>query len=294
MSSLRKFQQDPKILLNNALTMYRSKRIRTAVVEGVCDKRFLSQWIPSGAAIRFDGFDGKGLVDDAYQASRSKPYSDYEFLYFFADVDFDVIAKLPLNEHPNFIYNAFCFDENRPHYNDLESYLINTNAFEKVLANLDVSVDEAKGLRERLERASRVTGSLRAADTLLKKSLRLRSSILNGLEIRGFFNPREISFDEGELYKALPRWSNYPEHTDDLIQAAQRLDRESPAIWSLSRGHDVTEMLSLHLEDRGQRGMTAQKLELMLRLACEFAQFQQSPMGKRLTVSGGMTAMCFT
>lgn len=271
--------------------MFRSKQIRTAVVEGVCDKRFLSQWIPAGAAIRFDGLDGKPLVDLAYKNSRLKPYSDFEFLYFFADVDFDVISKQPLNEHPSFVYNAFCFEENRLHYNDLETYLINTSAFGKVLVNLDIDANEADGLRERLERASRVTGSLRAADIIVQRANNLRSSILNGLEIRAFFNPRDVAFNETELFKALPRWSNYREHIDDLIEAAKRLDRESPSDWSLSRGHDLTEMLALHLEHRGQRGMTAEKLELMLRLACELAEFQDSPMGKRLAASGGMTAM---
>lgn len=291
MSSLRKYQKDPNHLLNNALNMFRSKRIRTVVVEGACDKRFLSQWIPAGAAIRFDGLDGKLLVELAYRNSRLKPYLDFEFLYFFADVDFDVISKQPLHEHPTFVYNAFCFEENLLHYNDLETYLINTSAFEKVLVNLDIDVNEADGLRKRLERASRVMGSLRAADIIVQRSHNLRSSILNGLEIRGFFIPRDVAFNEEELFKALPRWSNYPKFTDDLIEAAKRLDRESPTDWSLSRGHDLTEMLALHLENRGQRGMTAEKLELMLRLACEFSDFQGSPMGKQLAASGAMTAM---
>lgn len=271
--------------------MFRSKKVRTAVVEGVCDKRFLSQWIPPNAAIRFDGLDGKPLVALTYKNSQLKPYSDYEFLYFFADVDFDVIAKEPLHRHPKFIYNAFCFKENRLHYNDLETYLINSSAFEKVLVNLDIDIKEAASLREKLERASRVTGSLRAADIIVRRSLNLRLSVLNGLEIRSFFNSRDIAFDQAELFKALPGWSNYREHTDDLVEAAKCLDRESPLRWSLSRGHDLTEMLALHLEHRGHRGVTAEKLELMLRLACELAEFQDSPMGKQLAAAGGMTAI---
>lgn len=294
MSSLRKFQKDPRHLLNSALSLYRSKKIRTAVVEGVCDKRFLSQWIPANSAIRFDGFDGKPLVDLVYKNSRLKPYSDYEFLYFFADVDFDIITKQPLHTHPKFIYNAFSFEENRLHYNDLETYLINTSAFEKVLVNLDIDVSEAVDLRERLERASRITGSLRAADIVVQRSHNLSSSVLNGLDIRAYFKSRDIDFDKTSLLKALPRWSNYPAHTDDLVEAATCLDRESPSAWSLSRGHDLTVMLALHLEDRGKRSITAEKLELMLRLACEFTEFQSSPMGKRLAASGGMTAMAPT
>lgn len=290
MSSLRKYQKDPKHLLNNALSMFRSKKIRTAIVEGVCDKRFLSQWIPANSAIRFDGLDGKQLVNSVYTNSRMKPYAEFEFLYFFADVDFDVLAKNPLHQHPGFVYNAFCFEENRLHYNDLETYLINTKSFEKVLVNLDIEISEASNLREKLERASRFFGSLRAADIIVQRNHNLRSSVLNGLEIRGFFNARDITAEETNTLKALPRWSNYRERTDDLIETAKRLDRESPLNWSLSRGHDLTEMLALHLESRGQRGITAEKIELMLRLACEFSEFQSSPMGRRIASSLGMTA----
>ena len=115
-------------------------------------------------------------------------------------------------------------------------------------------------------------------------------SILNGLNINGFFNAREITIDEAALLRALPGWSNYREHTDDLIEAAKRIDRETPLNWALSRGHDLTEMLALHLEARGKRGITAEKIELMLRLACELSEFQSSPMGKRITSLFGMSA----
>lgn len=286
MSSLRKYQKDPIAILNNALQMYRSKEVRTTIVEGASDKRFLSQWIYTNTPIRFDGLNGKPLVDRVYIASQKNPYCDYDFLYFLADIDFDVITGRKLNSHPNFIYNSFCFTENRLHYNDLEAFLINTSALNKILVNLDIDTNEADSLRERLERASRITGSLRAADIIVQKEHDLRSSILNGLDIRAFFNPRDISFEKEELLKALPRWSNYREHTEDLIETADRLNRESPSIWSLSRGHDLTEMLSLHLEFRGHKGMSAEKLELMLRLACELSEFHRSPMGKQPSYLG--------
>jgi hypothetical protein len=289
-SSLRKFQKNPKHLLNTALTMFRSKKIQTAVVEGVCDKRFLSQWMSPENPLRFDGFDGKELVELAYADSKSKPYSAYDFLYFFADVDFDVLVQRGLNRAPTFFYNAFCFDENRLHYNDLETYLLNTKALEKVLVNFDIEAKEASSLRELLERGSRLIGSLRAADVIVKRANRLSSSVLNGLDIRALFNARDLSFNEAELFKALPNWSNYREHTDELIETAQRLNRESPTEWHLSRGHDVTEMLALHLEQRGNRGMTPEKVELLLRLACELDDFRNSPMGKQLDRFGRVAA----
>lgn len=287
MSSLRRFQADPKNLLNTALSMYRSKRIKTAVVEGVCDKRFLSQWLSTDAQLRFDGFDGKLLVEKAFKGSRAKPYSDHDFLYFIADVDFDAVCQTPLHDHSSFVYNVFCSDEKKTIYNDLECFLVNTSALEKVLANFDVAPSSASFMRERLERASREIGAYRAADLLVQRKFNLRSSVLNGLEVRGFFVPTELTVESSRLKKALPGWSNYKEYVDDLIDAAARLDRQSPPLWSLSRGHDVTEMIALHLEVIGNRGTTREKLEMMLRLACEFNEFSKSPMCKKINAAGG-------
>ena len=160
--------------------------------------------------------------------------------------------------------------------------------------NLDVEISECNNLREKLELASRFFGGLRAADIIIQKNNTLRSSILNGLNIKGFFNAKEIKVDEAALLKALPGWSNYREYTDDLIEAAKRIDRETLLNWALSRGHDLTEMLALHLEARGKRGMTAEKIELMLRLACEFSEFQSSPMGKRIVSLFGMSVASAT
>ena len=286
MSSLRRFQTDPKNLLNTALSLYRSKCIKTAVVEGKCDKRFLSQWIAPGSELRFDGFDGKRLVERAFKDSHAKPYSDHDFLYFFADVDFDGVTKEPLHDHPAFIYNVFCFDQKRVIFNDLETYLLNTTALEKVLVNFDVENQAAPGIREKIECASRKVGCLRAADFVVQKRLNLRSSVLNGLELKAFFNASEISIDSSVLHRALPNWSNHKEHVDELIETAVQLDREWPALWSLTRGHDATEMLALHLCSRNHHGISAEKIELMLRLACELTEFDQSPMAKRIKTRG--------
>ncbi|WP_348733540.1 hypothetical protein [Rheinheimera texasensis] len=286
MSLLKKYQTDPKNLLNTALSMFKSRKIKTAIVEGVCDKRFLSQWIDNGLNIRFDGLDGKWLVEKTFESSKLKPYCDYDFLYFCADVDFDVVAKKQLHSNQKFVYNSFCFDEGKLFYNDLEAYLINTRAFEKVLVNLDVDTSEADKIRSRLERASRFVGSLRAADIIVQRDNHLSKSVLNGFEVRGFFDPNSISVDEAEVYEALPRWSNHPLYVEDLIAEAKRLDREYPAPWSLSRGHDVTEMLAMYFERSKHKGMTSDRIELMLRLACEFSEFIQSPMGRKFSAMG--------
>jgi hypothetical protein len=280
-SSLRQYQNNPKHLISTALQMFRSKQIQTAVVEGTSDRKFLSQWITDTTKIRFDGFNGKELVNNAFIEYNSSQNFKDDFLYFFADIDFDVITNNPLKKHHKFIYNAFCIQHQQALFNDLETFLLNTNAFNKVLVNLDMAINNTANLRGQLERASRTPGSLRAADIIIKKKNKLSSSVLNGLNIETFFDPVQIKFDKEELFKALSRWTNYPEYIDDLIDEAERLDRDFPTAWSLSRGHDLTEMLALHLNHLGHKGMNASKLELMLRLSCELTDFLDSPMGKQ-------------
>ncbi|RQT20058.1 hypothetical protein DF051_07435 [Burkholderia contaminans] len=222
------------------------------------------------------------MVEKVFHRAKTVPYAAHDFLYFFADVDYDVLIEKSLHDHPKFIYNAFCSEEQRVVYNDLEIYLINSPALEKTLANLDIEPSTADSLRERLERASRDIGALRVADEIVRKREKLTNSVLNGLEIEPFFDPVNLCVDMKKLKTSIPNWSNYRYYVDDLIEAAQRVNVDSPAPWSLSRGHDVTEMLSLHVERKGHKGMVKEKIELMLRLACELPHYLNSPMGRKL------------
>lgn len=282
MSSLRKYKIEPKYLLNSALNLFRSKKIKTIVVEGVSDKKFLSQWEKRESPIRFDGLDGKRLVEKVYGESRSKPYIDYDFLYFFADVDYDAVAKLGLHIHPKFIYNAYCFNSENLIYNDLEIFLVNTSSLGKVLANHDISINEVDGIRERLELASRKIGAFRAADILLQKREGLTTSILNGIEVSEFFDPVKIDINVDFLKSRIPYWTSKKYLVQDLVEVAEKTNFGWPALWSLSRGHDVTEMIYLHLESKGFKGLNSSKIELMLRLACESNDYRCSPMGQKL------------
>jgi hypothetical protein len=282
MSSLRKYQDEPKFLISTALNLFRSKKIKTVVVEGVCDKRFLSQWQKKEIDIRYAGFDGKKIVEDTFSLAQKPPYSNHDFLYYFADVDYDGVVKNGLHFHKNFIYNAYCFEKDDLIFNDLEIFLVNTNAFSKVLVNHDIELKICDEIRTKLEAASRNIGAFRAADILLQKRERLTSSVLNGLKVEEFFDNKNICFDIEKLKLQIPNWTNKKHLVIDLIEIAEQLLKNSILKWELSRGHDVTEMLSLHLEFLGFKGTNAQKVELCLRLACEKNEYKDSPMGKKL------------
>lgn len=280
-SRLKKYQSTPTNLLGTALHLFRSTGTQTAVVEGLTDKRFLSQWSKPDK-IRFAGFEGKPHVEEVYRESKKHPYSAHDFLYFFADIDYDEVDRKPLVLDPRFIYNAYCNQKNAVEFNDLETFLINSSAFEKLLANHDIDTREATDLRVKLEVASRLIGALRAADLSLVRKLKLSSSVLNGIEIEPFFRANDVTIDTEALHSRLPYWSNRREYVEDLIDEAAKINAEKPNLWALSRGHDLTEMLTLYLQGQGHPTARQDKLELMLRLACDYRVFKDSAMGRKL------------
>ncbi|WP_027906841.1 hypothetical protein [Pseudomonas taiwanensis] len=281
MSRLRDAQCNPTNLLNTAKLMFKSKGEQTIVVEGVTDKFFLEQWCKEGASIRFAGMRGKELVEKIYQASKHPHYSDLE-LFFFADVDFDNVAGVKMISDPRFIYNAFCHHKSLVEYNDLEAFLINNGALEKVLINHGIDRASAPDIKRKLEAASRYLGSLRAADIVTVKAFKLSSSILNSFEIEPFFDARNLVIDQKAFEAQLPYWSNNKNYVEDLLEEAEKIEKANTKPWALSRGHDLTEMLALHLEQAGSKGMRAERVESMLRMACELATFKASPMGRKL------------
>jgi hypothetical protein len=285
MSGLQRFQNNPKYLLGNAYQLYKSRRIRTIVIEGLSDKRFLEQWTNRSSSIRFDGLDGKKLVTDTFQLAQNDPYNAHKFLLYFADLDWDIIHSKPLIECAEFIYNAYCGKTKKPIFNDLECFLINTRALEKAMANLDMNTADADQLREKIEYATRQVGAFRAADEIVRKKLGKSKSILNGLEPSQYFDANRLSMDIPKLTRELPRWANYKEHVDDLIECANELLVDHTSPWSLSRGHDVTELFCEHFITKGAKGLRSEKFEMMLRLGCEMSVFKESPMGINLQIA---------
>jgi hypothetical protein len=282
MTGLQRFQKNPKYLIGTAYQLFKSKKIRTIVIEGISDKRFLEQWTKPGWPVRFDGADGKKLVTDVYTAAQAKPYHGIRFLLYFADIDWDAVHSNSLIDCADFVYNAYCRTTKRVVYNDLECFLVNTRALEKAMANLDLNTSEAGDLREKIEYATRQIGAFRAADEIVRRKLKKTRSILNGIEPLEFFDQNRILFDTKKLISHLPRWANYKEHVDDLVTCANQLLVDYTGPWSLSRGHDVTELLCEHFVARGAKGLRPEKLEMMLRLGCEMSVFKESPMGASL------------
>lgn len=284
MSRSLRSRKNPANVINTAFHLYRSRGIRTWIVEGACDKRFFQKWIDIDK-VRIDGFEGKGFVLDVCEASLKKPYSDSDFLSFFADIDYDVVSQFSIRSEERFYYHSYCRCNAISRYNDLESFLINSPAFTKFMIEIDQGLSSVDLWRDELERISRIFGSYRASDFVVVKDKCLASSVLDGLNVEDFLDARRGSVDQVALESTVRRKSPRKEYVEDLLECASRMREREPK-WALSRGHDITQILSLILEARLAIRLPPEAIERMLRLACDKGEFLSGPVGCQMRLSG--------
>ncbi|HGV3510077.1 hypothetical protein [Klebsiella grimontii] len=285
-SSLKKYQENPEFLVSSAIQSFRSKKKRTIFVEGVNDKSFLHQWVSDG--FRFDGFVGKPVIENlARYINRNHNASKYssEFLLL-ADVDYDVTTCIGTVSGVNYF---FVGDGGEHIYNDLDVFLFNSLALKKVLSNLriDISSDEFIELKRKVELASRTVGKYRAADYKLTKG-NVEKSILNGLDITNFLDSINIKIDDDEIKESIHQWSSSLD-IDDLITEAESLDRSFPQPWALSRGHDISLIISSHISENYKKPFVSQPyIEERLRIGCELHELKNTLPGQSLITFGAI------
>lgn len=277
-SRLKQFSDKPGAICSQARHMFGDKRVCTVVVEGGNDKLMFENWL---SGCRIHDCKGKRSVIEVYKHYKKniKSYNtDASFMYFVVDLDFDLIYNDDLIEDECFIYNSFCRERS---CNDMEAFLVSTPAFERVLSGYNIKGD-SEVIRNKLRVASAVLGSFRAADFMIKREKCLSNSVLNGLEVCHFFNSRDIFVDPASVEKGVEGFSNYEGvYAENLIKTARRLRDDYIDGWGLSRGHDLTEMLSLFLKKRGRRRCEVWDVENMLRRECERCYFEAGPVGRR-------------
>lgn len=270
-------------ILSTARQMFNgTKQRKTVVVEGVNDVRFFNQWYGDSNIVRFVAAEGKSNVITVHaEYVKQQNLKNKKAMFFCVDIDWDLLHRLPPPNSDDFMCNSYCLSSSTHYHNDLEGFLVNTGALKKVLSSYDIDMSNGQlaYLSNEMEKASRCVGKYRAADHIVQKSLGLKNSVLNGLDISVFFDASNFSIDEKKLLDAMPRWSNYPYHIDDLVDEASTLNKNHSRKWELSNGHDITEMLALHLEYKTKtKGIVKEKIERELRLGCELSDFILTPM----------------
>lgn len=285
----------PKVrnALDQARFFFTRKGKKTVFIEGVKDYKMLSPMVNEN--IRLEVLEGKPnimFVENKY--SQDKFAIQHQYVMIMADVDYDVVINNGISK--NVDYNVFCHNKGVV-YNDLEIFLVNTLALKKILINkdIDLSTADIEALKSSIEETSRFFGKFRAADEYLKKKIGGRS-ILNGVVIDDYLIVREmtVGFNSDAFLMQLPLWSNRKECTDDLLLEAERLNHEHSTKWALSNGHDVTKILTAFIEKKLQNKrkhkvyVKPDDIELILRVACDSAEYRQSPMGIALSQFGAI------
>ena len=281
MSSLRTYQKDPKHVLSQAIQLFKSSNKKTLVVEGKSDSKFFHQWMDPSSDVRVIDVDGKENVEAVYRLWVRDQRSKNDCLYLVADVDYDFIVnnKIKFNDDC-FLYNFYCKSSNKPLYNDLESFLFNTSALEKLLVNYLTSKDEASLVRDQIEQLSKVIGCYRAANEIL--SIGQRTTIIDGLNLVEFCEIKNFKFNILSFKDRLKSYSPRKLDLDEFYEKATELNSSSQPKWFFSRGHDITEILALYLTEKTGKNIYSNSVELNLRLAANIQTFKKSTVGEQL------------
>jgi len=287
-SSIKKFQSNPNSLLNNARMRFDNDGMQTIVVEGETDYRLFRQWLIEKNA-RLENVDGKQNVKDIWRKAKERKFSA---IHCIADLDFDFVLRDDPIIDEQFIYVSIKDgnDDSDIECNDLESALIRSHSLSKVMSqkykgkdlyqNFEVRIDE---LRENLRIAARDLGAFRAADQLLFLTRKV-SAIGSKFTINEeFFDSVEVNIDFEKISSVLRRGSGVMGYgIDEVISNATKLAKKYAVGWQLCRGHDLTQMLAMHVSNLIHRDVSVREIEEDLRMACELEMINATRFGSRL------------
>lgn len=275
--------------------IFSSSGKQTVVVEGEADYRLFRQWLLEKNA-RLENVNGKPNVKLVWQEAKQRKFQSIHCL---ADLDYDlVVSDRPIFDS-QFIYISLEGDSAAAdaECNDIESTLIRSHALAKVMSqkyrgrelydNFDFRIED---LRERLRIAASAIGAFRAADLHVQKSRRL-SAIGGDLPIDdSFYDAESVFLDVKVLTSALSRSSRAGQGAmDEVIDVAGKLLKEYETGWKLCRGHDLTEMLAMHVSVLISRNVSQREIEEDLRMACELETIRSTRFGARLLRIGHAT-----
>lgn len=288
MSSLRPYAISPERIVSEARMNFSGKGKYTFVVEGESDFRLLRQWLIEEEAV-IKKVDGKPNAVEVWNRAVGKCAG----VVCVVDMDYDPLIGSTLVDNERFIYVSGSSKAEGVTVDgiDLEATLMRSSAFAKFLINRyrgadlhgDLS-DTIRKLRERLRAAARDLGAVRAADA--RSHLRCgRSTVGGNLDVDElFFDAKEVRVRIEDLSKLLLRSSRTGSNEmEALLEDASRLRETYASGWELCRGHDLSQMLALHLGIVLNRRVSRQDVEIGLREACELEVLESTHFGDRLS-----------
>lgn len=273
--TLKDIAEDQKTFLDEAYGVFRSKTYNKFIfVEGFWDKSFLKKKGFIENDYFYLGMCGKSMVTSTHTHFKlTHPYNKISKIAFVIDNDYDHIVNSIKDENNIFIHSV-CNTTKNHYFNDLECYLVNSCSLVDWLDEFGLKPKQISLLKEEVERESRRVGKYRAANELLKKikNLPQKSTILFKFEIEEFFDHRNFLFLERAFESKIKISSSYKSLVNELFAISASLDSKYSEPWHLSRGHDVTELISLYLLNRFSINLSAKEIEQYLRLSIDTSE----------------------
>lgn len=271
---LHRHSTTPEAAVRSAKFLFESKKQETVFVEGLKDCRFYNQYKTSD--LRIQELGSKDKVLDAFNfCSKTKEYENQTYMHFVVDLDKDVLLNKQLINAQQFNYHVW--HKSRQHgFNDLESYLVSSNPFDKILANFDEDLNNIPSLRNNLYISASFIGAFRLADELIQQQKGLAKTILDGLIILDDWIDNSMCLDQQAVVNAITlRLKNNP-NQQLLVQEAQKIFTQRLSDILLCRGHDLSKIMTVGIEKRHRVRLNEESIELNLRLAAEKAILDKS------------------
>ncbi|MDC4723753.1 hypothetical protein ACT43G_05955 [Acinetobacter baumannii] len=272
---LKDIAEDQLTFLHEAYGIYRSQTYNKFLfVEGKWDRKFLKKKGFPESDFYYLGMCGKDVVIATLYAFKNLvPYNRIDKIAFVVDNDYDHIVNNIIFDDKLFI-NSVC-NASRKHYlNDLENYLVCSKALDDWLDDFGLTSQQIKKLKEEVERESRRIGKYRAANEFLKKekNLPVNSTILFKFEIEEFFDESNFLFLTKKFESRVRLCSSYKHLVNELFTVSDEINQTYNKEWQLSRGHDITELISLYLFIYFKINLSAAEIEQYLRLTIDTSE----------------------
>lgn len=293
--SLHEFGQRFTTVVN---TVRMSRKRRFVLVEGENDFRFLANYLASevtllhlGDVRERDARESKlGARDAVIKACQTLAAHRYDHYIGLADADLHIAIGATPNV-PGLVFISIS-DARDASCIDLESSLIRTNALRKLCIEvLGSRIDSLGGIdefvrqrREWLRQASMAVGAYRAAVMDFNR----RGTNVGGIgqlgdeEWRQFVNLEAGTFSRERLDRLMATRISPQSESGAIRVTACDFEDNLRSTWLLSRGHDMTHLLSLAFSALSPRRVTVPEVESKLRVAFEASMLEDTAFGRQL------------
>jgi hypothetical protein len=279
-------------------TVRMSRKRRFVLVEGENDYRFLASYLsPEVTLLHLSDSEEReqqkpslGARDAVIRACQQLATNRIENYVGLADADLHV-ALGPPPDIPRMVFISLS-DTHKASCIDLESSLLRTNALRKVCVEfLGPSIEKFGGVdqfvqhrREWLRETSMAVGAYRAAVMdFNRRGVRIPGiGHVTDEEWLQFVDVRSGAFSRERFDRFMATRISLEKERGPIQTCARDFENNLRDTWLLSRGHDMTQLLSIAFSALTPRRVSVAEVESKLRVAFESSMLEETAFGRQL------------